>query len=55
MIHYTEGGKSSNLPVNCGVYLLSMSLLHEQSFIRSLQNRGDKRDLAKQKSNLAQL
>ena len=28
MIHYTEGGKRSNLPVNCGVYLLSTQLMH---------------------------
>ena len=26
MIHYTEGGKITNLTVNCGVYLFSSKL-----------------------------
>ena len=26
MIHYTEGGKITNLTVNCGVYLFSAKL-----------------------------
>mmetsp|Transcript_28892 Transcript_28892/g.33937 ORF Transcript_28892/g.33937 Transcript_28892/m.33937 type:complete len:117 (-) Transcript_28892:172-522(-) len=53
MVHYTEGGKRSNLPVNCGVYLLSTYLLHDHEFIRSIQQKSDKGDKTKQKNNLA--
>mgnify|MGYP002173124842 CR=1 FL=1 len=36
MIHYSEGGKKSNLTVNCGVYLFSTKLFNDIEFIKSL-------------------
>ena len=38
MVHYREGHKRSNLPVNCGVYLLSSHLLHDKEFLRTLHS-----------------
>ena len=37
MMHYTEGGKITNLTVNCGVYLCSSKLFDDKEFIKSLK------------------
>ena len=36
MMHYTEGGKITNLTVNCGIYLCSSKLFDDKEFIKSL-------------------
>ena len=55
MIHYTEGGKRSNLSVNCGVYLIAADLFHDAQFMQSLRGKPQMRDQKEQKANLAKL
>ena len=55
MIHYTEGGKRSNLFVNCGVYLISTQLFTDAQFMQNVRGRPCMRDQKEQKTNLAKL
>ena len=49
MIHYTEGGKRSNLSVNCGVYLFSTQLFNDKHFLAGLQGKAPRHNKADQK------
>ena len=49
MIHYTEGGKKSNLTVNCGVYLFTSKLFTDKEFVKSLNIKEKARSIAQQK------
>ena len=55
MIHYTEGGKKSNLTVNCGVYLFSSKLFIDKEFVKSLNIKEHARSIAQQKEQLTRL
>ena len=55
MIHYTEGGKKSNLTVNCGVYLFSSELFLDKEFIKSLNIKEHDASRALHKKQLTRL
>ena len=39
MIHYSEGGKRSNLSVNCGVYLFKTTLFTDPDFYKVIRGQ----------------
>ena len=53
MMHYTEGGKITNLTVNCGVYLCSSKLFDDKEFIKSLKLKEYATNMAQQRKKLA--
>ena len=55
MLHYTEGGKKSNLTVNCGVYLFASSLFNDKEFVKSLNIKEHATSMSKQKTQLTRL